>query len=539
MAHRYPLVSRTCVTVGLLIMAMSLARPSTAAWIDPLTPEERQGRNLYHYGKDGFADHVAVNLQGVERGVPSPLFRCAGCHGYRGEGSQEGGLRVPPLTLSALRRARNGTSAGRSRAGYTDEALAMAITQGLDASGHALQPSMPRYQLTPDQVAKLIAYLNRIGEESDTDPGVSSDVVTIGAALPLTGPLAQIGQDVIATLRGALRRLNEQGGVYGRHIELIVEDSRGEPAQTAQAVSRLIEIHQVFALVGSFEPAGGMRIRERLEQDQIPSIFPLTQSPQLSDPPDRSLFYALPGFDLQFRSLVDFFASRTMPLTGTSHPRLALVHRNGDSNNEALRGALEQIRRHGLNLAVNYEYSTGRLAVLALVAQLEQQGIHAVLFMGDGEDLVSIAHELGRRGMSPTVLSAIGMVGPQARAVPSALLSRIFLVTPIEPPAEREVTYLRALSEQPLLSSIGFARIAQGAVSLLAESLKQAGRRLNRQTIIDVLETCREQDTGAGFSVTYGVNRRLGRVASKVVGLMPDPPYISPVTGWIVPEGEP
>ena len=527
------------MTVGLLMMVMCLVRPSTAAWIDPLTPEERQGRNVYHYGKDGFADQVAVNLQEVEGGMPAPLFRCVGCHGHRGEGSQEGGLRVPPLTLSALRRAREGTSAGRSRAGYTDEALTRAITRGIDASGHVLQPSMPRYQLTPDQVANLIAYLNRIGEEADTDPGVSADVVTIGAALPLTGPLAQIGHDVAATMRGALRRVNEQGGVYGRHIELVVEDSRGEPGRTAQAVSRLIDIHQVFALVGSFEPAGGTGIRERLEQHQTPSIFPLTQSPQLSDPPDRSLFYALPGFDLQFRSLVDFFASRTMPLTGTAHPRLALVHRNGDSNNGALRGALEQVRRHGLNLAVNYEYSTGRLAVLALVAQLEQQGIHAVLFMGDGEDLVSIAHELGRRGLSPILLSAIGMVGPQARSVPSALLSKVFLVTPIEPPTEREVTYLRTLSEQPSLSSIGFARIGQGAVSLLAESLKRAGRLLNRQAIIDALEACREQDTGAGFSVTYGAHRRLGRVASKVVGLVPDPPYVSAVTGWMRPEGEP
>lgn len=188
---------------------------------------------------------------------------------------------------------------------------------------------------------------------------------------------------------------------------------------------------------------------------------------------------------------------------------------------------------------MNYEYSTGRLAVLALVAQLEQQAIDAVVFLGDGEDLVSIAHELGRRGMSPIVLSAVGMVGPQARAVPSGLLSRIFLVTPIDPPRESEVTSLRTLSAQPSLSSVGFARIAQGAVSLLAESLKQAGRRLSRQAVVDALESCREQDTGAGFSVTFGAHRRLGRVASKVVGLMPNPPYVSPLTDWMVPEGDP
>ncbi len=539
MAHRFLRVSGTCVILSLLMMTFCMVRPSTAAWIDPLTPEERQGRDLYHYGENGSADHVHVNLQGVEGGVLPTLFRCAGCHGHRGEGTQEGGLRVPPLTPSALRQLREVSSTGRSRVGYTDEALAKAITRGIDPSGHALRPSMPRYQLTSSQLAAVIAYLNRIGEESDTDPGVSPDVVLIGAALPLTGPLAQLGRDVAATMRGTMRRLNEHGGVYGRQIELIVEDSRGEPAQTAQAVSRLIERHQVFALVGSFEPTREAPVRGRMERLQIPLIFPLSQSLELSDPPHPSVFYALPGFDLQFRSLVDFFASRMRALAGSSQPRLALVHRSGVSSSEAVRGALAQIRHHGLNLAVSYEYSSGRLAVVALVAQLEQQGIDAVLFMGDGEDLVSMANELGRRGMSPVLLSAAGMVGAQAHAVPSDLLSRIFLVTPLDPPTEREMIYLRALSEQPALSSVGFARMAHGAVSMLAESLKQAGRDLSRHAVIEALEAFRDQDTGAGFAVTFGVQRRLGRVASKVVGLLKDPPYISPLTDWIVPEDTP
>lgn len=90
---------------------------------------------------------------------------------------------MPPLTPSALRQLREVSSTGRSRVGYTDEALAKAITRGIDPSGHALRPSMPRYQLTSSQLAAVIAYLNRIGEESDTDPGVSPDVVLIGAAL--------------------------------------------------------------------------------------------------------------------------------------------------------------------------------------------------------------------------------------------------------------------------------------------------------------------------------------------------------------------
>ncbi len=134
-------------------------------------------------------------------------------------------------------------------------------------------------------------------------------------------------------------------------------------------------------------------------------------------------------------------------------------------------------------------------------------------------------------------IRAAGMVGPQVRAVPSSLLSRVFLVTPLDPPTERDVTYMRELSGRDTLSSVGFARMAQGAVSALVQTRMQVGRPLTRHAAMEVLESFNDQGTGAGFSVTFGAHRRLGHVASKVVGVMQSPPYFSPLTGWMVPEG--
>lgn len=52
----------------------------------------------------------------------------------------EGGLRVPPLVPSFLRGPHESRQTGKSRAAYTDQTLARAITQGVDAAGSRFIP---------------------------------------------------------------------------------------------------------------------------------------------------------------------------------------------------------------------------------------------------------------------------------------------------------------------------------------------------------------------------------------------------------------
>ena len=171
----------------------------------------------------------------------------------------------------------NSPATGRARGPYTDETLRRAITKGLDPSGAPLHVGMPRYQTTPARLAELLAYLKRIGDDGDTDPGVTDRRIRVGAALPLSGGLAPVGQSVRAVVDGVFETVNAGGGVYGRRLELVVEDSRGEPAGTDNATGRLIDSGRVFALVGSFGPAASAHARRVRAAAQIP-LIPVTIS---------------------------------------------------------------------------------------------------------------------------------------------------------------------------------------------------------------------------------------------------------------------
>ncbi|HRI38558.1 MAG TPA: cytochrome c, partial [Nitrospira sp.] len=115
------------------------------------------GRLIYHQGTVPSGEELQVSLAGMDQDLSATLFRCVQCHGVEGQGSVEGGLRVPPLMPSFLRGPHKSRQTGKSRAAYTDETLARAITQGVDTEGEPLHSGMPRYHLTDHQAAAVVA----------------------------------------------------------------------------------------------------------------------------------------------------------------------------------------------------------------------------------------------------------------------------------------------------------------------------------------------------------------------------------------------
>ena len=59
------------------------------------------------------------------------------------------------------------------RPAYTDASLALAIREGIDASGKKLSPLMPRYPLSDRDMAGLMAYLKTLAAHND--PGVDEN----------------------------------------------------------------------------------------------------------------------------------------------------------------------------------------------------------------------------------------------------------------------------------------------------------------------------------------------------------------------------
>ena len=87
-------------------------------------------------------------------------------------------------------------------------------------------------------------------------PAWSADNIKIGLDNPLTGTFAAVGKNELIGCQLAVEQINAKGGILGRKVDLLVEDSTsGDAATAVQKANKLIERDKVDFLVGNINSA--------------------------------------------------------------------------------------------------------------------------------------------------------------------------------------------------------------------------------------------------------------------------------------------
>ncbi len=224
------------------------------------------------------------------------------------------------LNAGTLRFARTAAFAGtRQRPVYDDTALARAIREGVDVTGRALSPSMPRYALEPDEMASLAAYLKTLSLR--VSPGVTADTIHFATVIqPGTDPvrrdallqvLRTFMQDRNLGMRTEIRR--ETAGTVRlkrtyREWVLHVWDLSGTSDTWAQQLEAYDRAQPVFAMVSGLGNASWRPIHEFSERYEIPCIFPQVDVPVLAER-DFYTVYLSRGMTLEAQALARFLHS--------------------------------------------------------------------------------------------------------------------------------------------------------------------------------------------------------------------------------------
>ena len=81
---------------------------------------------------------------------------------------------------------------------------------------------------------------------------VHAQEIAIGAVLPLTGPSASIGEDQRRGMELAIERVNGSGGVLGKKLRIITEDSGGRAPTALDGAKKLVTVDKVAVILGEY-----------------------------------------------------------------------------------------------------------------------------------------------------------------------------------------------------------------------------------------------------------------------------------------------
>ena len=185
-----------------------------------------------------------------------------------------------------------------------------------------------------------------------SEVGVSTREIKLGVTLPMTGAASPGYNKVPAAMKAYFDYVNDNGGVNGRKITLVVKDDQYVPTQAVAKTNELILKDKVFALVSPLGTANNKAVAASVNPGKrgVPVLFVNTGFSGFADAKKYPTTYALlPSYVMEAKIMAEYIKDN---FAGKS---IGLVYQDDDFGSDALAG----FKSAGIKFATTVGYASG------------------------------------------------------------------------------------------------------------------------------------------------------------------------------------
>ena len=113
----------------------------------------------------------------------------------------------------------------------------------------------------------------------------ADDNIKIGIPTILSGRVAQLGISVTNAIKMAVNKFNEEGGLDGRKIELIIRDSRAKPDEAARVCRDFINSDNVDVIVNAEASGASFAVQEVIRESGTLCLHTVSETTSLTADP--------------------------------------------------------------------------------------------------------------------------------------------------------------------------------------------------------------------------------------------------------------
>lgn len=121
-------------------------------------------------------------------------------------------------------------------------------------------------------------------------PPAGPPVLKIGALNPLSGPFAGWGTKHLNGAKMAASEINARGGVFGKQIELVINDDKNDPKEAVTIYRRMVEADQVISVIGPVSSDVAIALSGEAEKLKIPILLHMAGSEKILTKASRHVF---------------------------------------------------------------------------------------------------------------------------------------------------------------------------------------------------------------------------------------------------------
>jgi branched-chain amino acid transport system substrate-binding protein len=327
------------------------------------------------------------------------------------------------------------------------------------------------------------------------ETGVTKDTIKIGMFAPMTGNASIFGRYTVGA-QAYYKMINDQGGVNGRKIQVVLLDDACDPATAVAAVKRLVSQEGVFMLHGGVCTANLMAVKKDLERQNIPLMNLGAAGSSITNPLAANTFSPLPNTTVVGQTLVNFAMSRP----GTK--RVAVISHPDDWGKSQLDPAIELLKsKYNLTFAESVTMERGATDVTPQILKLRAAKPDVVLAFLYPTETAIFVRQAHKYGLDTPLLGCFGAPYDDTvrRVDDPAATKNLYIFHALESapdaPAMKQWIDMIHKYDSPSADTGEYSLTGIGGAEVVVEALKKAGPDLTRQKFIDALNSIKNFDT--------------------------------------------
>ena len=346
------------------------------------------------------------------------------------------------------------------------------------------------------------------GDEGESHYAAEAEVpdheVVLGTHTDISGPVAIWGVGILNGMRMRIDEANAAGGVHGRQIRLVVEDTGYQVPRAIQAANKLIHRDKIFAMLLAIGTPTNNAVLEEQFAAGVPNLFPGTGARSTAEPYHRLKFTARGIYYDEMRAAVKYFHEQY------GAEKFCTMYHDTEYGLEILEAVQDQTSEMGLELAGTSAYLPTDTEFTAAVLKLKNANCEVVLMGSVHRDTILVLE--AARKIDWTDVAWVGnnaacgqVIADQESGSGEGYYCFVHMTRLYEDEIEDERLrawwndYVARFGEEPGLPAIEGYR----NTDLVVEALQRAGRDLTRDSFIAAMEGIQDYKDIFGYSVTF------------------------------------
>ena len=347
----------------------------------------------------------------------------------------------------------------------------------------------------------------------------AQEPIRIGAFLSVTGPAAFLGDPEQKTLEMVVERINAEGGVLGRKLQLIAYDDAGDAEKARTFAKRLLEQDRVDVIVGGSTTGTTMAVVPLIEAAQTPFIS-LAGAVVIVEPVKKWVFKT-PHTDRMACEKI-FVDVQSRKLT-----KVALISGSGGFDKSMRGECLKVAPKYSIEVVADETYGAADTDMTAQLTKIRGSGAQAVLNAGFGQGPAIVTRNYRQVGITLPLYQSHGVASKEYVKLSGAASEGVRLpaaallipdLLPGSDPQKSVVTAYKRDYEARFKSDVStFGGHAYDGLMLVVNAIKRAAS-LDKAKVRDAIEST-QGFVGTGGVVNMSASDHLGLDLSAFVML--------------------